>query len=80
MAELYKILEPEMKYYDKKNYNTQEEYNKALKISTTVYVGNLSFFTTQDSLWELFSRAGKISEIIMGINNDGHPCGFCFVM
>ena len=69
-----------MKYYDKKNYNTQEEYNKALKISTTVYVGNLSFFTTQDSLWELFSRAGKISEIIMGINNDGHPCGFCFVM
>lgn len=80
MAELYTILEPEMKYYDKKNYNTQEEYNKALKISTTVYVGNLSFFTTQDSLWELFSRAGKISEIIMGINNDGHPCGFCFVM
>ena len=49
MAELYSILKQESKYFDK-SYETQEAYNNALKVSTTVYVGNLSFFTTQDSL------------------------------
>ena len=79
MAELYSILKQESKYFDK-SYDTQEAYNKALQASTTVYVGNLSFFTTQDSIRELFSRAGNIDKIIMGINNEGNPCGFCFVI
>ena len=68
MAELYSILKQESKYFDK-TYGTQEAYNQALKISTTVYVGNLSFYSTQDSILELFSRAGKVEKIIMGINN-----------
>lgn len=79
MAELYSILKQESKYFDK-SYGTQEAYNNALRQSSTVYVGNLSFFTTQDSLRELFSRAGNIDRIIMGINNEGSPCGFCFVI
>jgi hypothetical protein len=28
----------------------------------------------------LFALAGKVVEIIMGIDDEGHPCGFCFVM
>lgn len=80
MAELYSILKPESRYYDKHNYQSLEDYNRALRISTTVYVGNLSFFTTQDSIWELFSHAGQVKDVIMGINDDGNPCGFCFVM
>lgn len=80
MAELYEIQKPEGKYYDRKNYNSLEEYNAALAISATVYVGNLSIYTTQDTIRELFSTAGKVAEIIMGIDDTGTPCGFCFVM
>jgi nuclear cap-binding protein subunit 2 len=80
MAELYSILKPENTYYDRKNYSSFEEYTAALNVSTTVYVGNLSFYTSQDSLRELFSLAGRVKEIIMGIDDEGHPCGFCFVV
>jgi len=69
MAELYDILKPESTYYDRKNYDSQVSYNLALSTSSTVYVGNLSFYTTQDSIRELFSLAGKVVEIIMGIND-----------
>jgi len=80
MADLYTILKPENTYFDRKNYESQEDYNNALDVTTTVYVGNLSFATTQDSVRELFSMAGKVTQIIMGINNEGVPCGFCFVL
>ena len=49
-------------------------------MSATVYVGNLSFYTQQGAIKELFSRAGNVKDIIMGIDNDGNPCGFCFVV
>lgn len=80
MSELYDILKPETTYYDRKNYDSQASYNQALATSSTVYVGNLSFFTSQDSIRELFSLAGRVVEIIMGINDEGTACGFCFVM
>ena len=51
-----------------------------METSNTVYVGNLSFYSTEDSLYELFSRCGSIADIKIGINDVGHPCGFCFVM
>jgi RNA recognition motif-containing protein len=48
--------------------------------STTLYVGNLSFFTTEEQILELFSRAGEVSRIIMGLDRvKKTPCGFCFV-
>ena len=50
MAEMYLLPKAENAYYDRKNYNSLEEYQAALEVSTTVYVGNLSFFTTQDSI------------------------------
>jgi len=80
MAELYDLVKPKSKYYDKINFSTQEEYDQAVSISTTVYVGNLHKDTSQDSIKELFSRAGKIKRIVMGINNEGSRCGFCFVI
>lgn len=80
MCDLYDILKPENTYYDRKNYDSQISYNQALAASSTVYVGNLSFYTTQDSIRELFSLAGRVVEIIMGINDEGQSCGFCFVM
>jgi len=60
MAELYDIMKPENKYFDRKNYESQIDYNEALRTSSTVYIGNLSFYTTQDSIKELFSLAGNV--------------------
>ncbi|GAA6003035.1 hypothetical protein JCM10207_001956 [Rhodosporidiobolus poonsookiae] len=51
-----------------------------LALSSTVYVGNLSFFTTEEQIYELFSRVGEVKRIIMGLDrNMKTPCGFCFV-
>lgn len=51
-----------------------------LKKSTCLYIGNLSYFTTELQIFELFSRCGEIYRIIMGLNKQTKtPCGFCFV-
>ncbi len=44
---LYKDLEPTSEYYDKHSKLSREEYFERLKTSTTLYVGNLSFFTLE---------------------------------
>jgi nuclear cap-binding protein subunit 2 len=52
----------------------------ALHGSSTLYVGNLSFYTTELQIYETFSRVGPIKRIIMGLNRETKtPCGFCFV-
>jgi nuclear cap-binding protein subunit 2 len=66
---------------DRRFAGTQEEFEEALKQSTTVYVGNVSFYTTEDQIYEVFSKTGDIKRIIMGLDkNKMTPCGFCFVV
>jgi len=78
MADLYTTPAPF--YYDKKSGYTQEEFKKAIERSSTIYVGYLSFYTTEEQLYELFSKCGEIKRIIMGLDrNQKTPCGFCFV-
>ncbi|GJM85509.1 hypothetical protein PR202_ga01966 [Eleusine coracana subsp. coracana] len=68
-------------YRDRRFPGTQEEYEATLQASTTVYIGNMSFYTTEEQAYELFSRAGEIKKIIMGLDkNSKTPCGFCFVL
>ncbi len=51
-----------------------------MKLSTTLYVGNLSFFTNEGQLMEFFSLCGHVVNLIMGLNKKQKtPCGFCFV-
>ncbi|KAJ3093187.1 hypothetical protein HK102_003595 [Quaeritorhiza haematococci] len=51
-----------------------------MAVTSTLYVGNLSFYTTEEQLYELFSKCGEIKRIIMGLDrNTKTPCGFCFV-
>ncbi len=48
--------------------------------SDWVYVGNLSFDTTESQIDEIFSRVGKITNRVMGLNKYTlEPCGFCFI-
>lgn len=48
MSHLFKALEPKSSYVDRQFRGTFEEYQQALAVSTTIYVGNLSFFTTEE--------------------------------
>ena len=51
-----------------------------LKDATTLYVGNLSFYTTEEQIHELFSKCGEIKRLVMGLDRfQKTPCGFCFV-
>eukprot|EP00928_Gymnodinium_smaydae_P054937 TRINITY_DN3861_c0_g1_i1.p1 TRINITY_DN3861_c0_g1~~TRINITY_DN3861_c0_g1_i1.p1 ORF type:complete len:275 (-),score=64.00 TRINITY_DN3861_c0_g1_i1:112-858(-) len=80
MARLYKELVPDAVYVDKKSGYTKEKWVEACKVSRTLYVGNLSFFTNEDQIHELFSRCGEVKKVVMGLNRfKKSPCGFCFV-
>ncbi|KAJ0704696.1 putative nuclear cap-binding protein subunit 2 [Helianthus annuus] len=81
MALLFKDPNKISAYRDRRFPGTQDEYEHTLQTSTTVYIGNMSFYTTEEQLYELFSRAGEIKKIVMGLDkNTKTPCGFCFVM
>ncbi|RWR86502.1 Nuclear cap-binding protein subunit 2 [Cinnamomum micranthum f. kanehirae] len=81
MALLFKDQSKLSAYRDRRFPGTQDDFEYALQASTTVYIGNLSFYTTEEQVYELFSRAGEIKKIIMGLDkNTKTPCGFCFVL
>jgi len=45
-----------------------------------IYVGNMAFSTTQDSLDALFSNYGEVQEVTVITDRDtGRPRGFAFV-
>lgn len=68
-------------YRDRRFLGTQDEFEHALRTSVTVYVGNLSFYTTEEQIYEVFSRCGEMKKIIMGLDkNSKTPCGFCFIL
>mmetsp|Transcript_35545 Transcript_35545/g.36222 ORF Transcript_35545/g.36222 Transcript_35545/m.36222 type:complete len:297 (+) Transcript_35545:87-977(+) len=81
MATLFHVDDkPPRVYWDRKYFTSFEQQAEALKGSSTLYVGNLSFYTTELQIHETFSRAGPIKRIIMGLNREKKtPCGFCFV-
>ncbi|XP_015874363.3 nuclear cap-binding protein subunit 2 [Ziziphus jujuba] len=81
MASLFKDPSKLSAYRDRRFPGSQEEFEVALQTSMTVYVGNMSFYTTEEQVYELFSRAGEIKKMIMGLDkNSKTPCGFCFVL
>ncbi|KAG5183452.1 hypothetical protein JKP88DRAFT_354608 [Tribonema minus] len=59
MAELYAVDPPGKIYWDRKTYASFEQHVAALKGSRTLYIGNLSFYTTEAQIAELFSKAQK---------------------
>ncbi|XP_070616144.1 nuclear cap-binding protein subunit 2 [Erythrolamprus reginae] len=67
-------------YLEQSYKGKKEQQAEDLKSSSTLYVGNLSFYTTEEQIHELFSKCGDVKRIIMGLDKKKHtPCGFCFV-
>lgn len=55
-------------YRDQHYKGTRYDQEKQLKNSCTLYVGNLAFFTTEEQIYELFSRCGDIRRVVMGLD------------
>eukprot|EP01083_Nonionella_stella_P052507 139296_1 len=52
----------------------------SIQTSSTLYIGNLSFFTEELQIYTLFSLVAPVKRVIMGLNKvTKSPCGFCFV-
>ncbi|XP_063711137.1 nuclear cap-binding protein subunit 2-like isoform X2 [Symsagittifera roscoffensis] len=67
-------------YFDGRYQGNKDDYLDQIANSSTLYVGNLSFFTFEEQIYELFSRAGDVRRVIMGLDRvTKTPCGFCFV-
>ncbi|XP_072474832.1 nuclear cap-binding protein subunit 2-like isoform X2 [Notamacropus eugenii] len=67
-------------YRDQHFRGDKKDQEKLLKKSCTLYVGNLSFYTTEEQIYELFGKSGDIKKIIMGLDKvKKTACGFCFV-
>ncbi|MBW05192.1 Nuclear cap-binding protein subunit 2, partial [Eschrichtius robustus] len=60
--------------------SNDDEREKLLMESSTLYVGNLSFHATEEQIFELFSRRGDVKNVFMGLDKiKKTACGFCFV-
>lgn len=56
MTEMFDFGDTERPYWDRKNWTSLEDYKGALKMSTTLYVGNLSFYTQESQIYALFDQ------------------------
>ena len=67
-------------YRDRSYEGTDEEYRNVIQSTCTLYVGNLSFYTTEEQIYEFFGRIAAIKKVIMGLDRAMKtPCGFCFI-
>mmetsp|Transcript_5648 Transcript_5648/g.8770 ORF Transcript_5648/g.8770 Transcript_5648/m.8770 type:complete len:238 (-) Transcript_5648:1156-1869(-) len=82
MASLLAEVRPKPRVYlDRTQYPDIESQNAAAATSTTVYIGGLSYYTTEEQIYTLMSKCGLVDRIIMGLHRlDRKPCGFCFVV
>ncbi|KAI9349547.1 hypothetical protein BDR26DRAFT_852328 [Obelidium mucronatum] len=77
---LFPSLAAPSTYFDRKYKGTRQDFFNALAVSATLYVGNLSFYTTEEQILALFGKCGPVKRIIMGLDRlKRTPCGFCFV-
>lgn len=86
MANVVQPLDQPSNYKDSQSRVDRTRQYDYLQKSTTLYIGNLSFYTTEEQIYELFAKCsspedgGGIKRIIMGLDrNTRTPCGFCFV-
>jgi RNA recognition motif-containing protein len=56
-------LDPVISQYRDRRFNgNQEQFEECLRTSTTIYVGNLSFFTTEEQILEVSNGIYNVHE------------------
>jgi RNA recognition motif-containing protein len=68
-AYLYESPNPDSEYIDRQQGYGQDEYKEKLKESCTLYIGNLSNYTKEEQIYELFAYCGKVKRVIMGLDD-----------
>ena len=65
------------------NYNNQGNYNGPKKVyenqAQTIFVGNLSWNTTDDMLKSIFEPCGNVADVRLARKPDGRSRGFAYV-
>ncbi|KAI0064648.1 RNA-binding domain-containing protein [Artomyces pyxidatus] len=86
MAHVVTPLDQPSNYKDSQARVDRQKQNELLEKSSTLYIGNLSFYTTEEQIYDVFSKCanpedgGGVKRIIMGLDRHTRtPCGFCFV-
>jgi hypothetical protein len=65
----FQRLDPEISpYRDRRFDGDQAAFEACLLASTTLYVGNLSFFTTEEQIVDVFGRCGDVHRVVMGLD------------
>lgn len=73
-------LDAPSSYVDRSSERGGIDEGEQLTRTSTLYIGNLSFFTTEEQIWEFFSLCGEVQRVIMGLDRfEKTPCGFAFV-
>ncbi len=55
-------------------------YRREIGIGDANQATHRSFYTTEEQVYELFSKCGEIKRLVMGLDRfQKTPCGFCFV-
>ncbi|WWC62120.1 uncharacterized protein I303_104711 [Kwoniella dejecticola CBS 10117] len=76
MAQVVTPLDQPSSYRDNRSEIDRETERRLLAQSSTLYVGNLSFYTTEAQMYELFStcsrpeEGGGVKRIIMGLDRN----------
>ncbi|KAJ3207071.1 Nuclear cap-binding protein subunit 2 [Entophlyctis luteolus] len=64
MNDPYRVVFPSLAapsaYFDRKFKGSRQDFFAAQDVSATLYVGNLSFFTSEEQIYQLFSKCGTI--------------------
>uniref|UniRef100_A0A673UIW0 Nuclear cap-binding protein subunit 2 n=1 Tax=Suricata suricatta TaxID=37032 RepID=A0A673UIW0_SURSU len=70
----------QLREYRDQQFGGDHDEQNLLKESCTLDVENLSFYTTEEQMYELFSRCGDVKNVFMGLDKiKKTACGFCFV-
>ena len=48
-------------------------------VGTKIYIGNLSYDTTMETLKETFEKYGEVKDCFIPMDYDGNPRGFAFI-
>ena len=55
-------------YRDQHFKGSRGEQERLLRQTSTLYIGNMSFYTTEEQIYELFGMCGEVKRVVMGLD------------